>query len=224
MSKDVIASLKTRAVASQADQVVESITPSLNKTTKIGDRIEDVEDAAVDAGRATRRMAGGQAAQDSAIPKGGVTIEQRIAQGGNVPEYARRNPSRYYYDLETSRYKVRPIASAVGNALVERHHPLPKFLGGSDRQLLTNLDSKTHTEFHRLLQEKLKGAGIPLNVGGRGGSAADWARYMTANPGSQRKAFDAVLGAARAIDAKHGTTITQDVWNNIVGQRFTPLR
>lgn len=35
---------------------------------------------------------------------------------------------------------------------------------------------------------------------------------MASNPGSQRKAFDAVLDAAREIDFKHGTDITSKFW------------
>jgi hypothetical protein len=62
----------------------------------------------------------------------------------------------------------------------------------------------------------------PLNVGGVGGSTGDWLQYFAQNPGAQRKAFDAVLKTARAIDAKYGTSITRDIWTNIVEGRFTP--
>jgi hypothetical protein len=102
------------------------------------------------------------------------------------------------------------------------HHPLPKFLGGDASQLLSKLDPKLHTEFHQLLRQNLKDAGIPLNVGGRGGSAADWAQYMQFNPAAQRTAFDSVLNASRAIDTKYGTQITQDVWRNVMQGNFTP--
>jgi hypothetical protein len=67
----------------------------------------------------------------------------------------------------------------------------------------------------------LRNADIPLSVGGKGGSAADWEAYMLVNPGSQRKAFDAVLDASRYIDAQYGTKITQDVWQNIMQGSFT---
>jgi len=88
-------------------------------------------------------------------------------------------------------------------------------------QGLTTLSRPIHVEFHALLRENLKNAGIPLNVGGRGGSAADWARYMTANPDAQKKAFEAVLKASRAIDVKHGTNIVQGVWSNLINGYFT---
>jgi hypothetical protein len=82
------------------------------------------------------------------------------------------------------------------------------------------LDPKVHTAFHGLLRDKLRAAGIPLNIGGRGGSAADWAAYMQANPGAQRTILDAVLDASREIDVKHGTDITQGVWLNIIQSNF----
>jgi len=103
------------------------------------------------------------------------------------------------------------------------HHPLPKFLGGDANQLLSKLDPNIHQEFHQILRQNLKDAGIPLNVGGRGGSAADWAEYMQLNPGAQRAAFDSVLNASRVIDKKYGTQITQDVWMNVMQGNFTPF-
>jgi hypothetical protein len=113
-----------------------------------------------------------------------------------------------------------PVSSA--KIATELHHSLPKFLGGFVNQVLTKLSNPIHKEFHALLRENLKNAGIPLNVGGNGGSAADWARYMTANPDAQKKAFDAVLAASREIDMKYGTSIVQDVWRNLIGGNFTP--
>lgn len=96
-------------------------------------------------------------------------------------------------------------------------------MGGDAKQVLSKIDSGVHSELHSVLRQNLKDAGIPLNVGGRGGSAADWARYMNANPGAQRTALDAVLDASRAVDARNGTSITQDVWRNIMSDRFTPF-
>jgi hypothetical protein len=73
-----------------------------------------------------------------------------------------------------------------------------------------------------LLSQELRAAGIPLNVGGIGGSASDWAVYLAANPGAQKTAFDAVLKISRSIDVKYGTNITQDVWKNVMAGNFTP--
>jgi RHS repeat-associated protein len=114
------------------------------------------------------------------------------------------------------------VVGIAAKRMVNAHHALPKFLGGDVNQVLSKLDSNIHTEFHQLLGQDLKNAGIPLNVGGRGGSAADWARYMRVNSGAQRTAIDSVLNTSRAIDTKYGTQITQDVWKNIVDGNFTP--
>jgi hypothetical protein len=121
-----------------------------------------------------------------------------------------------------SKAAVKTAANAAVKSVAHNHHPIAKFLGGNVKQLLSNVDSNTHREFHSTLAGKLKAAGIPLNVGGVGGSAADWSRYMNANPGSQRKAFDAVLETARELDAKNGTGLTQDVWYNVMKGNFTP--
>jgi hypothetical protein len=108
--------------------------------------------------------------------------------------------------------------------VTQGHHPIPKFLGGNQQQLLTLLGPSVHNEFHLLLRKNLKDAGIPLNVGGRGGGAADWARYFNANPGSQRTALDAVLDSARSIDYKYGTQygpqVTRDFWQNVLDGNF----
>jgi RHS repeat-associated protein len=99
--------------------------------------------------------------------------------------------------------------------LMDKHHALPKFLGGASKQVLSSLPRSVHREYHRVLAQNLRKAGIPLSVGGKGGSAADWAAYMRANPDAQRQAFDAVLETSRAIDQRFGSNITQDVWRNI---------
>ncbi|MGI6417850.1 MAG: RHS repeat domain-containing protein [Thermoguttaceae bacterium] len=116
------------------------------------------------------------------------------------------------------------IAAKKGAARVtsQLHHSLPKFLGGYCKQILSKLSPSIHGEFHSLLAKELKAKGIPLNVSGVGGSMADWAFYFQRNPGAQKKACDAVLDVSRRIDAKHGMAITQDVWQNLVEQKFTP--
>ncbi|TKD04444.1 PAAR domain-containing protein [Polyangium fumosum] len=43
-----------------------------------------------------------------AIPQGGQSISERMAQGGNPPPYARQNPDNYFYDPAAGRYKRRP--------------------------------------------------------------------------------------------------------------------
>ncbi|MDC0748880.1 PAAR domain-containing protein [Polyangium mundeleinium] len=43
-----------------------------------------------------------------AVPQGGQSISERMAQGGNPPPYARQNPDNYFYDPAAGRYKRRP--------------------------------------------------------------------------------------------------------------------
>ncbi|MCS7338576.1 MAG: RHS repeat-associated core domain-containing protein, partial [Verrucomicrobiae bacterium] len=111
----------------------------------------------------------------------------------------------------------------ITEAFTHSHHPIPKFLGGHADQVLSELDPNIHVEFHQLLGQNLKERGIPLNVGGIGGSAVDWRMYMWATPEAQRNAFDAVPETSRAIDTKYGTQLTQDVWKNILEGKFTPM-
>lgn len=61
---------------------------------------------------------------------------------------------------------------------------------------------------------------MPLPDRGPKGSAALWDRYMASNPDSQRKAFDAVLDAAREVDFKYGTDITSKFWKNTINSNF----
>jgi hypothetical protein len=84
---------------------------------------------------------------------------------------------------------------------------------------------------HRILNERLKAKGFPLGgLGGRGNTAAAWQRHFQANKGSQDKAFEAVLEAARDIDAayeaeisKTGTTMARAVWQSIIEGKFTAI-
>lgn len=100
------------------------------------------------------------------------------------------------------------------------HHPIPKFLGGEEIQELARLPTTQHAEFHALLRQELKSAGFPAKVG-LNGSRADWIQYFTANPGSQRQAYDAVFNASRQIDYKYGTNLAQTVWKNLYSDSFT---
>jgi hypothetical protein len=114
-------------------------------------------------------------------------------------------------------------AEIVGKFLAtpfDSHHPLARFLGGHPEQLLSKIPRDVHQEFHQVLREELKAVGLDLPIGSTAGSARKWAEYLSKDPTRQGKAFDAVLRASRAIDAKHGTEITEKVWKNLVGEKF----
>ncbi len=93
------------------------------------------------------------------------------------------------------------------------HHPIPKFLGGNQKQNLITLAKDPHVEFHNQLNSSLKDL-FGMRGSGPGGGAADWQQFMTRNPGAQRQALDAVLNSARSVDAKYGTQLTSAVWDN----------
>jgi hypothetical protein len=56
---------------------------------------------------------------------------------------------------------------------------------------------------------------VPLNA-----SAADWLRAFELNKGMQKDAFQAVLDASKAFDAKHGSTVAKTVWNQLWAKKF----
>ena len=114
-------------------------------------------------------------------------------------------------------------AEIVGKFLAtpfDRHHPLPMFLGGHQEQLLSKIPKSVHEEFHASLRQELRAKGLNLRIGGPEGSRDDWAVYLGKDATMQGKAFDAVLQASRAMDAKHGTSITEWVWKNLIGEKF----
>ena len=111
-----------------------------------------------------------------------------------------------------------PGVGASSSILVHNdcHHPIPKFLGGNQRQtLLSQIDHAVHVEYHQLLSDGLRRRGLP-GMGGTRGSTEAWEILFRTNPSDQSNAFDAVLEASRAIDAKHGTRIVQDFWTNLM--------
>jgi hypothetical protein len=87
-------------------------------------------------------------------------------------------------------------------------------------QVRVHLPTSVHQEFHAKLRKELKSAGFTMPVGTVAGSGTRWARHFAQNPGSQAKAFDAVLKASATIDKKYKTNITSGVLENITGGHF----
>jgi len=104
------------------------------------------------------------------------------------------------------------------------HHPLPKFLSGLQKQILSRISPRLHAQFHNLLRNELRRRGFPNSMmGGKGGSTQAWAEYMARNPGAQRTAIDAVLKVARSIDSRYGTQLVKEVIQNIAKGNLIPL-
>jgi hypothetical protein len=57
------------------------------------------------------------------IPQGGISIEERLTQGGNPPPHVRANPEKYYYDSASGQYTRRP-------------EPAPDFSAGSGERAI----------------------------------------------------------------------------------------
>jgi hypothetical protein len=119
-----------------------------------------------------------------------------------------------------SEQEAAEIAVKFLGTAFDAHHPLPMFLGGEMKQLLARIPKSVHEEFHALLRQELRAAGFTRPIGTTQGSRQMWLEEFKRSPGSQGKAFDAVLKASRTIDEKHGTSLTQWVWKNLVGNHF----
>ena len=102
----------------------------------------------------------------------------------------------------------------------DRHHPLPKFLGGDLDQIRAAIPRSVHKQFHDELRKELKAAGFDLPIGSPAGGTEKWLKHFGKNPGSQTKAFNAVLKASGTIDSQHGTNIGDFVIKNLMGDSF----
>jgi len=162
------------------------------------------------------------------IPVGELKIGETLRAVNGSQTYVQsirpRGPPEDVYNLEVEgahTYHVGSTGVLVHNTCgVEKHHPIPKFLGGNKVQDLIPLNTPVHREFHSLLGKNLKEAGFPLNIRGRNGSTAMWEKYFRQFPGSQKRALDIVLYTSRSIDFKHGTNITSLVWENLLNGKL----
>ncbi|MED0172060.1 RHS repeat-associated core domain-containing protein, partial [Escherichia marmotae] len=107
---------------------------------------------------------------------------------------------------------IDPLGLFCGSS--QKHHPIPKFLGGNKKQDLIKLDKAPHVDFHNALNESLKKL-FGMRGGGKGGGTRDWEKMMQRTPGAQQRALDAALDAARKTDATHGTSIFDAIIDNM---------
>jgi hypothetical protein len=103
--------------------------------------------------------------------------------------------------------KVAPAVTTGIKEAIERHHSLPKFMGGRVDQDLVDLYQSLHRKFHGGLAEALGDAGFP-RVGGKGGGTWNWAQHFNDNPGSYDKATGILRQVTRDFDKTHGTSIS----------------
>ena len=100
-----------------------------------------------------------------------------------------------------------PAIEAGIKEAIERHHALPKFMGGRVDQELVDLYQSLHRKFHGNLADALGEAGFP-RVGGKNGGAFDWGDHFAGNPGSYEKAIGRLRRVTRDFDETHGTSIS----------------
>ncbi|MFN0197437.1 MAG: polymorphic toxin-type HINT domain-containing protein, partial [Planctomycetaceae bacterium] len=117
-----------------------------------------------------------------------------------------------------SAYGARGPPVLAHNRCTELHHPIPKFLGGDDKQDLYKLGKKQHREFHKMLDTELKAKGFKIS--GLNGATEAWTKHFAKNAGSQKQAFDAVVKATKKFDLKFGKELTKQVRENMRNGQF----
>ena len=115
---------------------------------------------------------------------------------------------------------VDPLGLFCGSS--QKHHPIPKFLGGNKKQDLIKLDTAPHVDFHNDLNDSIKKL-FGMRGGGKGGGRLDWEDMMSRTPGAQQKALDVVLDAAKKTDATHGTSIFDAVIDNMTKGNYKKI-
>ncbi|MCK5896418.1 MAG: hypothetical protein KAG20_06405 [Cocleimonas sp.] len=61
--------------------------------------------------------------QQRPIPKGGVTVEKRVKEGGSLPPHVKEKPEKYYYNTTSKRYVKRPAKKPNFSELADNKIP-----------------------------------------------------------------------------------------------------
>ena len=120
------------------------------------------------------------------------------------------------------------VANAITDGIeeaIERHHPIPKFMGGAANQDLVPLRQSLHRAFHQNLAAALRDDGTFPSVGGPKGSAADWAKHFETKDGSYEQAIEILRRVSGDFDDQFGTSISSklDKELGIVQRNYKPL-
>jgi hypothetical protein len=92
----------------------------------------------------------------------------------------------------------------VHNTCTNKHHAIPKFLGGNPNQKLAEIGYDAHVEYHRLLRSALDKNGLRQEVGGNA-SKEVWMNYFKQNPSKQVEAFSSIVEAAHELRKTYPT-------------------
>jgi hypothetical protein len=95
-----------------------------------------------------------------------------------------------------------------------KHHVIPKFLGGAKDGALEKLTRAEHNHFHRLLNQALEDHGLPRTSTMK---TADWHDYLREGNRAQR-AQDALIDASRRFDRLYDKQLTSSVRAELMAQ------
>jgi hypothetical protein len=90
-------------------------TPPRPKSTKPVTPVKPVTPPKALAPPKPTGITGKSVKQTSKLPKDGISIQDRIAQGGKPPQYAKKSPNDYYYNTRTKKYMRRPPVPSTGS-------------------------------------------------------------------------------------------------------------
>ena len=102
------------------------------------------------------------------------------------------------------------------------HHIIPRWAGGSIRQLLHRPGALKHLDeleptIRRRMREK-----FGINITGRG-NTRDYIMEIIHREGIQGQVFDELLDVYRNYDMLNGTNLTGGFWANVMGGLYKPL-
>ena len=99
------------------------------------------------------------------LPKDGISIEQRIKEGGHPPSHARKNPDKYYYNRTTGRYHRlegnpgTPFIPTSGKASMSDAHSVGTIqkdtrFGGGDTKTIARRHIDTKADLREISEGK----------------------------------------------------------------------
>ncbi|MCH7592873.1 MAG: Hint domain-containing protein [Planctomycetes bacterium] len=102
-------------------------------------------------------------------------------------------------------------ARAAGR--IQRHHALPKFLGGRQDGFFVGIPARIHGDFHRMLSGELR------NFGVRRGSAS-WREFFERFPNQVDSAIDALLVTNSRFWERYGYGVSEATIQQLIAQGF----
>ncbi len=106
----------------------------------------------------------------------------------------------------------------------DKHHPIPKVLGGFPKQVLLTVEHVIHVGFHKAFQLALDAKNIPIKtMGGRGWSKDRVQDILKSREDFQQRVFNILKSTAKKLDSVHGTEFLKFIKENLKLNNFKPL-